>query len=149
MTRSKLLSGSHNSPERRLERFAPFHSMGVKVLELGRGGRDARILLPLNRHNCNPGGSMFGGAIAALADPVPALACNRIFPGYSVWTRQLQIDFRRPGVADLELRFDFPPGIEMQIGEELERIGRSSPLFEFGLYLPGGEVCAWVQNRVA
>lgn len=111
--------------------------------------RQVHILLPLTRRSRNPGGSMFGGAIATLADPVPALVCNRIFPGNAVWTREMHIDFRHPGIADLELRFRLDPEAEQQIGKELEDKGRSNPGFEFGFYLPDGRVSAWVFNRVA
>ncbi|MBA1446219.1 MAG: PaaI family thioesterase [Chromatiales bacterium] len=137
------------SPARRLEWFPPFRSMGVKVLALENGWRKVRLLLPLNRRTRNPGGSMFGGSIAALADPISALSCNRVFPGHAVWTRHLEVDFRRPGLFDLELRFDFDADIEQQIAADLAHGPRSDPSFEFGFYLPNGEVCAWVTNRVA
>jgi hypothetical protein len=123
--------------------------MGVKVLELTGGWRRIRIRLPLNQMTRNPGGSMFGGAVAALADPIPALACNRLFPGYAIWTRELSVDFRSPGTADLELRFDFSAQTESQVSQELVEKGRSTPSFEFGIYLPNDEISAWVVNRVA
>ena len=134
---------------KRLETFPPFASMGVRVVELSDDWRGLRVLLPLNERNRNPGGSMFGGAVAALADPIPALACNRLFPGHAVWTRILKVEFLRPGVADLELRFDFDTGIEEQVRNDLKSKGRSSPHFEFGFYLPDGELSAWVSNQVA
>ena len=136
------------SARRRLEWFPPFRRMGIKLLVLSDDWREVRILLPLKR-NRNPGGSMFGGAMAALADPIPALACNRVFPGNAVWTRELQVDFRRPGLADLELRFSFDADMERGIAEQLAQNGRSTPCFEFGFYLPNGEISAWVWNRVA
>ena len=92
---------------------------------------------------------MFGGAIACLADPIPALACNRLFPGNAVWTRQLQIDFLQPGTADLLLNFDFNAEIEQQIGKDLTETGRSTPCFEYGLTLPTGELAVRVNNTVA
>ncbi len=92
---------------------------------------------------------MFGGAIACLADPIPALACNRLFPGNAVWTRQLQIDFLQPGSADLLLTFDFNAAIEHQIGLDLAEKGRSTPCFEYGFYLATGELSVKVNNTVA
>ncbi|MCU7892542.1 MAG: PaaI family thioesterase [Candidatus Thiodiazotropha sp. (ex Ustalcina ferruginea)] len=132
-----------------LESFPPFLYLGVRVLELTDDWGRVRILLPLNRDTMNPGGSVFGGSIAALADPIPALASNRRFPGYAVWTRELTVDFRRPGMTDLELRFDFPPHAMGKIARELSLKGRSTPLFEFGLYDTSNQVVAWVNNRVA
>ncbi|MEW8275908.1 MAG: PaaI family thioesterase [Candidatus Thiodiazotropha taylori] len=133
----------------RLERFPPFQSLGVKLLSITDDWAKVRLLLPLNRATRNPGGSMFGGSIASLEDPIPALACNHRFPGYDVWTRELAVDFRRPGLSDLELRFDFPAQTSRQIAQELAERNRSTPAFEFGLYDTDGELVAWIYNRVA
>ena len=133
----------------RLERFPPFHYMGVKVLSLSDDWGRVRMLLPLNRQTKNPGGSMFGGSVAAVADPVAALACHARFPRYAVWTRELNVDFRKPGMSDLELRFDFPQKTAVHIEQQLDAKGRSTPLFEFGIYDAEGELVAWVHNTVA
>jgi uncharacterized protein (TIGR00369 family) len=137
------------SPKRRLENYPPFESMDVQVLELPDNWRHARILLPLNERNRNPGGSMFGGCMASLADPIPALACYRQFPEFTVWTSELQVDFRRPGLTDLELRFELPQTVVDAIAEELRQRGRSTPCFEFGFYDQDDKLVAWVLNRVA
>ncbi len=92
---------------------------------------------------------MFGGSMASLADPIPALACYRQFPGYAIWTRELQLDFRRPGLSDLELRFEFTQAAIDGIERELAQRNRSSPLFEFGFYDCHDNLVAWVRNRVA
>ena len=134
---------------RRLENFPPFQGMDIRVLELPADWRRTRILLPLNKNNRNPGGSMFGGSIASLADPIPALACNRQFPEYAVWTSELQIDFRRPGLSDLELRFELLQSTIDRIDQELSQRGRSTPCFEFGFYDRDEVLVAWVKNRVA
>lgn len=137
------------SSARRLELFPPFFMMRVKVLYLSEDWREVRLRLPLTALARNMGGSMFGGNQASLADPVPALACARLFPGHSVWTRALRLDFQRPGVTDLELRFRFDPEIEQQVRADLATKGRSTPSFEFGYYLADGSLCTVVHNTVA
>lgn len=137
------------SDRRRLELFPPFWLMRVKVLELRDGGRSMRLLLPLNAISRNMGGGMYGGYQASLADPIPALACARLFPGYSIWTRSLKLDFRREGLTDLELRFKFDDQLERQIRADLAQRGRSTPAFEYGYYLEDGTLCTLVQNTVA
>ena len=137
------------SAARRLAWYPPFQAMSVEVVELADDWRHARLRLPLNRFNRNPGGGMFGGSIAALSDPVAALACNRVFPGHQVWTRALQLDFRREGRSDLELRFDFDPGTEAVIREELEARGRATPTLGYGIYDQQGRLCVQVYNTVA
>jgi acyl-coenzyme A thioesterase PaaI-like protein len=123
--------------------------MGVRVIELSEDWRRAEILLPLTRFNRNPGGGMFGGAIAALADPIAALSCNRVFPGHSVWTRALRLDFVREARGDLLLRFAMRSDQEQRIGAELARSGRANPEFEFSFYSGDGRLCVRVYSRVA
>ncbi|HKK05864.1 MAG TPA: PaaI family thioesterase [Gammaproteobacteria bacterium] len=137
------------SERRRLELFPPFWLMRVKVLEIAEDGRRMRLRLPLNAASRNMGGAMFGGYQAALADPIPALACARVFPGYSIWTRALRLDFRREGTSDLELRFEFPVELETRVREELSTRGRSTPHFELGFYRDDGVLCTLVHNTVA
>lgn len=134
---------------RLLEWYPPFWAMRIRVLEMRDEWRIVRIRLPLNSISRNPGGVMFGGYQAALADPIPALACARVFPGYSVWTRGLAIEFDRGGSTDLELRFEFPPALETAIRAELADKGRATPTFEFGFFLADGTQCTRVRNTVA
>ena len=122
--------------------------MRVRVVTLAADWRSVRILLPLAR-NRNPGGGMFGGAMACLADPIAALACNRLFPGNQVWTRELALDFVREGRSDMELRFEFSDEQVARISAELATKGRSTPAFEYGFYNDRDERCVTVRCRVA
>ena len=144
MTRSGILSDA-----RLLEIYPPFVPMRIKVLEIGENWRLVRIRLPLNAMSRNPGGVMFGGYQAALADPIAALACARIFPGYSVWTRAMTISFDHGGNSDLEMRFSLTPEQEAAIRIELERDGRSTPTFEYGYTRKDGVRCTVIRNTVA
>jgi acyl-coenzyme A thioesterase PaaI-like protein len=135
-------------PARRLAWYPPFRAMRVQVLELSDDWRWARLQLPL-AHNRNPGGGMFGGAMASLADPIAALACNRLFPGHQVWTRELILDFRHEARTDMELRFEFDGRLEDQIRGELRRRGRATPQFDYAYFDRSGRLCAAVRCRVA
>jgi acyl-coenzyme A thioesterase PaaI-like protein len=137
------------SDGRLLEWYPPFRPMRIKVLEIIDNWRSVRILLPLNAMSRNPGGVMFGGYQAALADPIAALACARVFPGYSVWTRAMTISFDHGGNSDLEMRFSLTPEQEAAIRIELERDGRSTPSFEYGYFRKDGVRCTVIRNTVA
>lgn len=146
----RLLQRMHFlSPRRRLEWYPPFWLMRVKVLELDERWQTVRLRLPLTAISRNMGDSMFGGYQASLADPVAALACARRFPGYSVWTRSMTIDFVAEGNTDLELCFEFDPAVEQQIREDLARKGRSTPCFEYGFFREDGVRCTHIINTVA
>jgi acyl-coenzyme A thioesterase PaaI-like protein len=137
------------SDGRLLELYPPFRPMRIKVLEIADGWRRVRIRLPLNAMSRNPGGVMFGGYQAALADPIAALACARVFPGYSVWTRAMAVSFDHGGNSDLEMRFSLATEQEKAIRLELERDGRSTPTFEYGYFRSDGVRCTVIRNTVA
>ncbi len=137
------------SDKKRLELFPPFWLMRIKVLEISDGGRVFRIRLPLTAISRNMEGFMFGGYQSSLADPIAAIACARVFSGYSVWTRALTLDFLHEGSTDLELRFNFDAQQEVTIRQELAQRGRSTPRFEYGYYLADGTLCTRIHNSVA
>jgi acyl-coenzyme A thioesterase PaaI-like protein len=137
------------SDKQRIEYFPPFWLMRLKVLEIADDWRTVRIRLPLTWISKNMGGSLFGGFQASLADIVPAMACVHRFPGYSVWTRALKLDFQHEGSTHLELRFGFPPELEQKIQFELGSKGRSTPSFSYGYYLANGRLCTEVTAIVA
>lgn len=85
------------SERKKIELYPPFFMMRITVLQLKNQWRSVKIKLPLNIFSRNPGGVMFGGYQAALADPIAALACSRIFPGHSCWTRAMTVDFKLGG----------------------------------------------------
>lgn len=134
---------------KRLENFEPFKMMQVKILELAPDWRTIKLLLPLSEAATNHQGTMFGGFMASLADPVAALACGKQFPGYAAWTRKLSIDFLRAGTTDLELHFNFPPELEKVIAKELQEKDRSTPTFIYSYHLKDGTLCAEVECTVA
>ncbi|TWU60805.1 hypothetical protein Poly51_10860 [Rubripirellula tenax] len=134
---------------KRLENFEPFKMMQVKILHLSPDWRSIRLLLPLSAAARNRQGTMFGGFMASLADPVAALACGKLYPNYAAWTRKLTIDFVRAGTTDLELRFEFPIELERMIEKELQEKERSTPTFEYAYYLTDGTPCAGIQCSVA
>ncbi|HHJ16406.1 MAG TPA: PaaI family thioesterase [Gammaproteobacteria bacterium] len=144
LRRARFLSTRH-----RIEWYPPFWLMRVKVVRLEDDWSHVCLRLPLTVFSRNMGDSMFGGYQAAVADPVAALACAKQFPGYSVWTRSLHLEFELPGDTDLELRFDFDEDIREKIRADLERKGRSTPWFEYGLYRADGVCCTRVRCRVA
>lgn len=137
------------SQAKRVEFYPPFFLMRIKVLEISADWQRVRLRLPLNMASKNMGGSMFGGYQAALSDPIAALACAKRYPGTDVWTRHHELDFRKPGDSDLELRFEFPAQLDAQIRADLATKRRSTPSFDYAFYRQDGELCTWVRSTVA
>lgn len=123
--------------------------MRIKILKMDPLWKSVRIRLPLTRLSKNPGGGMFGGYQASLADPIAALACTQSFPGYEVWTRNLQLDFIREGRTDLDLHFDFSEQQLADIKKEINQRGRANPVFEYAFYDQHAQLCTQVTCCVA
>ena len=137
----KFVAGSGIlSDARLLELYPPFVPMRIKLLEITENWLTVRILLPLNARSRYQ---------AALADPIAALACARVFPGYSVWTRGMTISFDHGGNSDLEMRFALTPKQEEDIRMGLQNDGRATPTFEYGYVRRDGVRCTVVRNTVA
>lgn len=138
-----------HSPVDQFENFPPFKSLAIKVVAFDALWHEVRLLLPMNEHNVNPGGTMFGGAMAALADPIAALACASYFPTHEIWTKKLALDFIRPGTEDLQLLFQFPSDAAGQIASTLKEHGRARHTFEYGFYQKDGSLCCQISSVVA
>jgi uncharacterized protein (TIGR00369 family) len=134
---------------RKLELYPPFFFMGIKVTHLHSEYRQLSVRLPLRWSSKNHHGTMFGGFIAALADPLPALLCARIFPGTDVWTKKCSVQFLRPGRTDLEVRVEVTEEHVQSIGAELSRSGASAPRFHYYFYDSRDRKIARVTNIVA
>jgi len=137
------------SDKQRIEWYPAFWLLRPKVRELSPCWRKVRILLPQSWVATNTGGSMFGGFQACLADPIAAMSCIKVFPGYSVWTRSLSVDFKHEGLTDLELRFEMSAAQEQMIRLDLQQKGRSTPEFEYGFYQADGSLCTLIKARIA
>jgi len=147
-----LNKGSFLSERFKMEMYPPFFLMRVKVLEISARWHRVRMKLPLNWLSRNPGGVMFGGYIACLADPIAAIACSRNYAGYSCWTRASTIDFIEGGTTDLVFKFDFPPELDAAIRADLAAKGRATPTFECGFFRfgdPTETLTVKVTNTVA
>lgn len=140
---------------RKLELYPPFLFMGAKVVFVSGDYRKMHIQLPLRWYARNHFGTMFGGFIASLADPLPALLCGRYFERefgmgtVHVATKKLGIHFLRPGRSTLEARVELPEEQLAVVREELYRRGFASPKFTFYFFDEGGKKVAKVHNTVA
>jgi len=137
------------STRRRLEWYPPYFLMRAKVIELAEDWSKVRIRLPLNWISANAAGNMFGGYQANLADPVPALACLKAFPGYRIATKKLEIDFIRVGNSDLILHFDFDAKTVHEIRLALQAHDRATPCFDMHFVRADGKICTRIKNTVA
>ncbi len=134
---------------KKLELYPPFFLMGVKVIRVAEDFRHLTVRLPLRWYGRNHHSTMFGGFMAAVADPLPALLCAKLFPHCDVWTKRMSITFLRPGRTDLEVRMDITPEQIDAIQQELDGNGSATPQFEFFYWDQKNRRVARIKNIVA
>jgi len=137
------------SEARRFAWYPPFWMMRPKIIEHAKGWKHVRIKLPLTWASKNAAGNMFGGSQANLADPIPAIACVKHFPGYRVATKHLELEFLRVGNSDLILHFDLSDEQIASIKQELLEHQHSTPCFEMHYVREDGKICTTIRNTIA
>lgn len=133
----------------KLSLYPPFFMMGARFAKVSDDYRSVSVHLPLRWYARNHYGTMFGGFMSALADPIPALLCQKLFPGTEVWTQKLSLHFIRPGRSDLELKINFTQEEIDSIQKDLTEHGRSRPKFVFYYYDNNGQKIAEIENIVS
>lgn len=122
--------------------------MGVKVKSVSDDRRNIVLELPFRWYSKNLHGTMFGGFIAAVADPVPAITCAEVFPGLEVWTKKVAVDFLKPGRGPLQLKFEISDSDYRTIAAGLAASGKVRHEFEFFFWDRNHAKVAHVINTV-
>ena len=136
-------------PERwLLQLYPPFFFMGVKVRYVSPDYREIQVELPARWYGKNMHGTLFGGFIAAVSDPLPTLLCERIFPGVQAWTRRNSIEFLRPARGGVSLHLKITDQDVESIKHDLDINGQVIHSFEYGFRDQRGHLVAHVLNAV-
>jgi len=112
------------------EFYPPFWFMGVKIKKITDDYRQIDVTVPIRWYAKNAHGSLFGGFLCAVSDPLAALLCGKIFPGSEVWTKEHHIDFLRPAKSRLHLSVIVTQEHVDLIEKELNEKGQCQPVFE-------------------
>lgn len=131
-----------------LQYYPPFLFMGVKIREISKDNRHCVAELPFRWYGSNPHGTIFGGFMCALADPIPAILCGRIFPQTAAWTKSNNVCFKRPAHSTLTLKVTISDEDIAEIQKQLDKNGNASRTFEFEFRDQNEKVVAEVKNTV-
>jgi hypothetical protein len=84
----------------------PYLGAGIRILEVSKDYRYIKVSLKRSWYNMNYVGTQFGGSIYAMTDPFYMLQLiNILGPGYIVWDKAAQVDFKKPGRLTLYAEF--------------------------------------------
>lgn len=145
----RAISKIHFLPkDKLLQYYPPFFLMGVKVRRVGSDGRELEVTLPLRWYSKNTHGTMFGGFITAVADPLPAIMCGEILKGVEVWSKSQFVDFLKPGRTKLHATVKISEHDLKEIEKNLQAEAKTTHTFEFYFKDSAGANVAHVKNTV-
>jgi acyl-coenzyme A thioesterase PaaI-like protein len=111
--------------------WPPFFGAGIRVRDISRDWREARVELGLHWWNRNYVGTHFGGSLFAMTDPFfMLLLMHRIGERYLVWDRAGRIDYVAPGRGKVRAHFTMPDERVEAIRAEAASGERCHPEFE-------------------
>lgn len=89
---------SVNTQRRIMNLYFPFLGAGIKCTRVTEDYSELDVQMKLTWYNRNYVGTQFGGSLYAMTDPYYMfMLINILGPGYIVWDKAAQIDFKKPG----------------------------------------------------
>ncbi|WP_168583659.1 DUF4442 domain-containing protein [Gephyromycinifex aptenodytis] len=113
-----------SSPEalrRGMNVWPPFLFAGIRVIEIAPDFAGATVELRLRTLTRNYVGTQYGGSMFSMTDPFWMLLLgHRLGPDYVVWDQRAEIEFLKPGRADVRTHFEVSDELVAQLRAEAE-----------------------------
>ncbi len=119
------------SSKTRLERwgfnwFPAFRGTGGKITHISADYRVVAAKLPLRRKTRNYVGTIFGGSMFSVVDPVYMVMLYKILGNqYSIWVKSAEIEFLKPGKSTLYAVFQLPESETKKIEQAVSIRGKT------------------------
>ena len=108
--------------EKAINYYGPFLGAGVKLKELTKDYRYARVTMPLTFYNKNYMGTQFGGSLYAMVDPwYMLMLIKNLGKEYIVWDKGANIRFKKPGRGTVSAEFKLTQDIIDEIKAHVEQ----------------------------
>lgn len=90
----------------RFNLFPAYRGTGGRVTYIAADSKEVRVELPLSWRTRNAVGTIFGGSLYGVIDPIYMIMLIRLLgPQYIVWDKAASIRFRKPGKTTLTATF--------------------------------------------
>lgn len=129
--------------------WPPYLFTGVRIKEISRDYRRARIRLAKTPLTTNYFGTQFGGTMFSMVDPFVAFLLYRnLGPEYVVWDRRGEIDFESPGRTALFAEVRLTDEIIAELRERADAGERVLHWFDINIVDTTGALVARVRKQV-
>ena len=92
--------------EKAIRFYGPFLGAGVKLEDMSKDYRHAKVSMPLTFYNKNYMGTQFGGSLYSMTDPwYMLMLIKNLGKNYIVWDKGATIQFKKPGKGKVSAEF--------------------------------------------
>lgn len=135
--------------EKMINFYGPFLGAGVKLEELSKDFRYAKVTMPLRFYNRNYMGTQFGGSLYAMVDPwYMLMLIKNLGSGYIVWDKSATIHFRKPGRGKVTAEFKLTQEIIDEVKATVEANVKMDKVFKVEIKDEEGKLIAEVDKVV-
>ena len=129
--------------------WPPFLASGIRVTDIGKDWRSARVELRLRPWNRNYVGTQFGGSLFSMTDPFWMLLVMHALPrDYLVWDRAAEIEFVKPGRGTVHARFELDESTVDELKAAAAGGDKVLRWFDADVVDDAGEVIARVRKQL-
>jgi hypothetical protein len=99
--------------------YGPFLGAGVRVVEIAKDHRYAKVEMPLTFYNKNYMGTQFGGSLYSMVDPwYMLMLIKNLGKDYIVWDKAATIHFKKPGRGTVHAEFN----LTQEVIDEIKKL---------------------------
>jgi acyl-coenzyme A thioesterase PaaI-like protein len=107
--------------EKAINFYGPFLGAGVKLEDMSKDYRYAKVTMPLRFYNKNYMGTQFGGSLYSMVDPwYMLMLIKNLGKDYIVWDKGANIRFKKPGKGKVYAEFTLSESIIQEIKSHVD-----------------------------
>jgi hypothetical protein len=135
--------------EKAINFYGPFLGAGVRLEEMTKDYRYARVTMPLRFYNKNYMGTQFGGSLYSMVDPwYMLMLIKNLGRDYIVWDKGATIQFKKPGTGTVQAEFTLTQEIIEEIKLYVEENKKMDYIFKVEVKDQSGKLICEVDKVV-
>lgn len=135
--------------EKAINLYGPFLGAGVKLEEMSKDYRYAKVSMPLTFYNKNYMGTQFGGSLYSMVDPwYMLMLIKNLGRDYIVWDKGATIQFKKPGRGKVSAQFTLTQEMIDDIKAHLETNTKMDKIFKVEIKDQEGKLICEVDKVV-
>jgi hypothetical protein len=135
--------------EKAINFYGPFLGAGVRLEEMTKDYRYARVTMPLRFYNKNYMGTQFGGSLYSMVDPwYMLMLIKNLGRDYIVWDKGATIQFKKPGMGTVQAEFRLNQEIIEEIKLHVEENKKMDYIFKVEVKDQSGKLICEVDKVV-